>query len=192
MKVNLKPRSIMYPSPAVVASAFDEDGNADCCTLAFATMCSHHPPAVMIAINTTLKRKTLKSILYSKEFCIGYPSVNQVLEADYMGIASGYDTNKIEDVNFSFKKAEKVNAPIINEFKVSAECRLMHVAEVGSHTQLTGEVVNIQADEEILNEKNKIDLTKLNPLAYDDGGHDYYKMGEKIADSHKCGLKFKK
>ena len=53
----------MYPSPAVVASAFDEEGNADCCTLAFATMCSHHPPAVMIAINTTLKRKTLKSIL---------------------------------------------------------------------------------------------------------------------------------
>lgn len=46
-----------------------------------------------------------------------------------------------------------VNAPIINEFKVSAECRLMHVAEVGSHTQLTGEVVNIQADEEILDEK---------------------------------------
>ena len=109
-----------------------------------------------------------------------------------MGIASGYDTNKIEDVNFSYKKAEKVNAPIINEFKVSAECRLMHVAEVGSHTQLTGEVVNIQADEEILNEKNKIDMIKLNPLAYDDGGHDYYKMGGKIADSHKCGLKFKK
>lgn len=58
----------------------------------------------MIAINTTLKRKTLKSILYSKEFCIGYPSAEQVIEADYMGIASGYDTNKIEDVNFTYKK----------------------------------------------------------------------------------------
>ena len=192
MKVNLKPRSIMYPAPAVVASAFDEDGNADCCTLAFATMCSHHPPAIMVAINTTLKRKTLKSILYSKEFCIGYPSADQVLEADYMGIASGYDTNKIEDVDFTYKKAEKVNAPIINDFKVSAECRLIHVAEVGSHTQLTGEVVNIQAEEEVLNEKNKIDMAKLNPLAYDDVGYGYYRMGEKIADSHKCGLKFKK
>lgn len=192
MKVNLRPRSLMYPAPAVVACAFDEDGNADCCTLAFAAMCSHHPPAVMIAINTTLKRKTLKSILHSGEFSIGYPSAEHVLEADYMGIASGYDTDKIEDVGFTFKRAEKVNAPIINEFRVSAECRLMHVAEVGSHTQLTGEVLNIQADEDVLDEKNRIDFTKLNPLAYDDVGYDYYSMGEKIADSHKCGLKFKK
>lgn len=51
MKVNQKPRTMMFPAPAVVASAYDEDGKADCCTLAFATMCSHRPPAVMIAIN---------------------------------------------------------------------------------------------------------------------------------------------
>ena len=69
-KVNLKPRAIMYPSPAVIASAYDEDGKADSCTLAFATMCSHHPPAVMIAINSTAKRKTLKSILEMKEFVV--------------------------------------------------------------------------------------------------------------------------
>ena len=47
----------------------------------------------MIAINTTLKRKTLKSILYSKEFCIAFPSAEHVEETDYLGIASGYDTN---------------------------------------------------------------------------------------------------
>ena len=61
-KVNLKPRAMMYPSPAVIASAYDEEGKADSCTLAFAAMCSHKPPAVMIAINSTAKRKTLKSI----------------------------------------------------------------------------------------------------------------------------------
>ena len=46
MKVNLKPRSMMYPSPAVVATAYDREGKADACTLAFAAMCSHRPPAV--------------------------------------------------------------------------------------------------------------------------------------------------
>ena len=191
MKVNLKPRAMMYPSPAVVASAYDEDGNADCCTLAFATMCSHHPPAIMIAINSTLKRKTLKSILYSKEFCVGFPDISQVSEADYMGIASGYDTDKIEDVGYTTKKAELVNAPIINEFKASAECRTMNVVNIGSHTQITGEIVNIQADEEILNDKKKIDFDLLNPIAWDDVSHSYYSMGEKIADGFKTGLKFK-
>lgn len=192
MKVNLKPRSMMYPAPAVVASAYDSQGNADCCTLAFATMCSHHPPAVMIAINTTLKRKTLKSILETNEFCIAFPDFTQVAEADYFGIASGYDTRKIEDVGYTYKKAEKVNAPIINEFKVSVECRVMHIAEVGSHTQITGEIVNVQAEESVLNEKNKIDFDKLNPLAYDEVTHSYYKMGDKIADAFKVGLKFRK
>ena len=90
------------------------------------------------------------------------------------------------------KKAEKVNAPIINEFKVSVECRVMHIAEVGSHTQITGEIVNVQAEESVLNEKKKIDFDKLNPLAYDDVTHSYFKMGDKIADAFKAGLKFRK
>ena len=192
MKRNLKPRSMMYPAPAVIATAFDKNGKADCCTLAFATMCSHHPPAVMIAINTTLKRKTLKSILQTKEFCIGFPSAEHVAQTDYMGIASGYDTDKIDDVGFTFKKAEVVNAPVINEFKVSLECKVIHIAEVGSHTQITGEIVNVQAEEDVLDEKGKISYEKLNPLGYDDVSHSYFEIGDKIADAFKVGLKYRK
>lgn len=192
MKVNQKPRSMMFPAPAVVASAYDEKGNMDCCTLAFATMCSHHPPAVMIAINTTLKRKTLKSILFSKEFCVGFPSVEHMAETDYMGIASGYDTNKIEDVGFSLKDAEEVNAPIIDEFKISLECKVIHTAEVGSHTQITGEIVNVQAEEDVMDEKGKISYEKLNPLCYDDVSHSYFEIGNSLDKAFKAGLKFKK
>ena len=192
MKVNVKKHTMMYPAPAVVASAYDEEGRADACTLAFATMCSHHPPAVMIAINTTLKRKTLKSILQTKEFCIGFPSVEHMAEVDYLGIESGYNADKLAEIDYSHHKAEKVNAPIIDEFKVSLECRVMHIAEVGSHTQITGEIVNVQAEEEVLNDKNKIDFKLLDPLAYDDITHSYYRTGNKIADAFKAGLKFKK
>ena len=192
MKVNVKNHTMMYPAPAVVASAYDEKGNADACTLAFATMCSHHPPAVMIAINSTLKRKTLKSILHSREFCIGFPRAEHVAEVDYLGIESGYNEDNLEKINFTHKKAQKVNAPIIDEFKVSIECRVMHIAEVGSHTQITGEIVNVHADEDVVDEKGKIIFEKVNPLAYDDITHSYYKMGEKIADGFKVGLKYGK
>lgn len=192
MKINVKNHTMMYPAPSVVASAYDEDGNADACTLAFATMCSHHPPAVMIAINSTLKRKTLKSILNTEEFCLAFPSVEHMAEVDYLGIESGYNANKLEKINFNYHKAQKVNAPIIEEFKVSLECRVMHIAEVGSHTQITGEIVNVQADESVLNDKDKIDFELLNPLAYDDITHSYYMTGEKIDNAFKPGLKFKK
>lgn len=191
MKVNVKNHTMMYPAPAVVASAYDEEGNADACTLAFAAMCSHHPPAVMIAINSTLKRKTLKSILHSKEFCLAFPSVEHAAEVDYLGIESGYRENKLDKINFTHKKAEKINAPLIEEFKVSLECRVMHVAEVGSHTQLTGEIVNVWADESVM-KNGRIDFELLDPLAYDDITHSYFRTGEKIGDAFKIGLKYRK
>ena len=153
-------------------------------------MCSHHPPAVMIAINSTLKRKTLADILKSNEFCIGFPSCEHMDETDYFGIESGYNQNKLEKVNFSYKDAEMVNAPIIEEFKVSVECRVINIAEVGSHTQVTGEIVNIQAEESVVDDNGKIIFEKLDPLAYDDVTHSYFRMGDKISDAFKPGRKF--
>lgn len=191
MKVNVNNHTMMYPAPAVVASAYDEEGRADACTLAFATMCSHRPPAVMIAINSTLKRKTLKSILHSKEFCLAFPSVEHVGEVDYLGIESGYRQDKLAKIGFSHQKGEKVNAPIINEFSVSLECRVMHIAEVGSHTQITGEIVNVQADEDVVDENGKIIFEKVNPIVWDDITHSYYETGGKIADGFNVGLKFR-
>ena len=67
----------------------------------------------------------------------------------------------------------------------------MHIAEVGSHTQITGEIVNVQADESVLNDKNKIQFEKLNPIGYDDITHSYFEMGDKLADAFKAGLKYK-
>ena len=192
MKKNLKPHAMMYPAPAVVVSAYDSEGKADACTLAFACMCSHHPPAVMIAINSTLKRKTFKSIKQSNEFCLAFPSAEHLSEVDYLGIESGYNADKLNRIDFTYKKADFVNAPLINEFKVSLECRVINMCDVGSHTQITGEIVNIQADEDILDGKNKIIVDKLNPLAYDDFTHSYFEMGDKIEDAFKCGLKFRK
>ncbi|MBO5966678.1 MAG: flavin reductase family protein, partial [Methanobrevibacter sp.] len=165
---------------------------ADSCTLAFAAMCSHKPPAVMIAINSTAKRKTLKSILERKEFVLGFPTAEQVAETDFIGIASGYDVDKIEKVGFTTTKAKEVNAPIINEMKVSIECKVMNIAEVGSHTQITGEIVNIQADEDVIGEKGKVDLKLLNPIVYDDVVDDYFEVGVIIAVAFYVGVKFRK
>jgi len=191
MKKNLKPRAIMYPSPAVIASAYDEEGNVDACTLAFAAMCSHKPPCIMIAINSTAKRKTLVDILAKKEFTLAFPSCEQVAECDYLGIETGYRQNKIEKISFTTTKAETIDAPIINEFKLSLECRCLHTTRIGSHTQIIAEIVNIQSDEDILT-NNKIDLKKLNPIVYDDVLYDYFEVGDKIARAFNIGRKFRK
>ena len=72
-----------------MVAAYDEDGKADACTFAFYSPTSHKPPYLTIAISATAKRKTLKNILHSGAFTVGYSSIDQVTEADRIGVASG-------------------------------------------------------------------------------------------------------
>ena len=182
----------MSPTQTVVVSAYDEEGKAQACTLAFYMVSSHVPPCVTIAINATQKRKTLQGILATKAFVLAFPSVDQVKEADYLGVESGYNADKIHQIGYTTTPAKKVHAPIINEFLLSIECEVVHTVTVGSHTQITGEVKNILADESILNEKNKIILEKLNPIIYDEEQFRYLSVGEKVADAFIIGANLKK
>ena len=191
MKKSLKLRAVVSPTPAIIAAAYDGNGKTDACTLAFYTPTSHVPPCLTIAINATAKRKTLKSILRSGAFTIGYPSIEQAAETDWIGMASGYDHYKIAEVGWTTTKAEKVDAPVINELKLTVECKVVNTVDIGSHTQITGEVVNIQADESILDERGKYDLAKLNPIIYDEEQFAYRTVGGKTADAFKAGLVYK-
>ena len=190
-KKELKLHAVVAPTQTVIASAYDKDGKADACTLAFYMVSSHIPPCVTIAINATQRRKTLQSILDSKAFVVGFPSCDQVREADYLGVESGYITDKLKNIGFTTTKARTVHAPVINELLLSLECELVHTVTVGSHMQLTGEVKNILADESILNDQNKILLNKLQPIIYDEEGRAYWDLGEKVSDAFKPGVEYK-
>ena len=74
-KKELRMHAVVSPTETVIASAYDKDGKADACTLAFYMVSSHVPPCVTIAINATQKRKTLQSILESGAFVLGFPSI---------------------------------------------------------------------------------------------------------------------
>ena len=191
-KRELRLRALVAPTQTVVASAFDEDGKPQSCTLAFYMVSSHVPPCVTIAINATLKRKTLRAIEHTGAFVVGFPSVDQIEEADYLGVETGYDADKLANLGYTTSNAETVHAPVIDQFALSLECEVVHAVTVGSHTQITGEVVNIQADESILDENGKYSLEKLKPIIYDEEHWRYLSVGVKAADAFKAGLVYKK
>jgi flavin reductase (DIM6/NTAB) family NADH-FMN oxidoreductase RutF len=191
-KKELKLHAVVAPTQTVIVSAYDKDGKADACTLAFYMVSSHKPPCVTIAINATAKRKTLQSVLESKAFVLGFPNTDQITEADYLGVESGYNADKLKNCGFTTTDARTVHAPVINEILLSLECELVHSVTVGSHTQLTGEVKNILADERILNENGRIVLERLKPIIYNEEEVSYMSVGEKLADAFKTGMQFKK
>ena len=191
-KRELKMHAVVAPTPTVVASAYDDDGKAEACTLAFYMVSSHVPPCVTIAINATQRRKTLHGILHSGAFVLGFPDVGYVREADYLGVESGYDADKLANAGLSVSEAATVHAPVIDDFGLSLECEVVHTVTIGSHTQVTGEVKRIIADEDVLDERGKIDLGRLQPIIYDEEQFRYLSLGVKVADAFKTGAEFKK
>ena len=191
-KKELKMRAVVAPTETVIVSAYDKDGKADACTLAFYMVSSHVPPCVTIGINAAQKRKTLKDMLETKAFVLGFPSVSQVKEADYLGVESGYQTDKLANIGFTTSPAETVYAPIINELALSLECEVIRTVTVGSHMQVTGEVKRIIADESIRNERGRVVLEKLQPIIYDEEAGRYLSVGEKVADAFRSGIELKR
>lgn len=49
MKKSLKLRAVVSPTPAIIAAAYDENGKADACTLAFYTPSAKKPPTLSSA-----------------------------------------------------------------------------------------------------------------------------------------------
>lgn len=191
-KKELRLHALVAPTETVIVSAYDKTGKADACTLAFYMVSSHVPPCVTVAINATHRRKTLRDILETKAFVLGFPGIDQVRETDYLGVESGYNTDKLANIGFTTTEAKTVHAPIINELLLSLECEVVHTVTVGSHMQITGEVKRILADDSILNEKGRVRMDRLRPIIYDEEEGLYLRVGEKIADAFRTGIEVKK
>ena len=56
---------------------------------------------------------------------------------------------------------------------------------------MVGEIVNVSADEKILDENGKIDPSKLNPITFDAANNAYLVLGEKVGNAFKDGNKLK-
>ena len=52
---------------------------------------------------------------------------------------------------------------------------------------VVGKIVNVSADEKVLDGKGKVDPTKLNAFAFDQFQNGYYGMGEKVGQAWNAG-----
>jgi flavin reductase (DIM6/NTAB) family NADH-FMN oxidoreductase RutF len=186
MKRNLKPKAYIYPMPVLIIGTYDENGTPNAMNAAWGMVCD--TAQVSICISAT--HKTTKNLLKTKAFTVAMADVNNVIPADYVGIVSGNKvTNKLEKCGWNTIKSEFVNAPIIEKLPLTLECKLLSYDNESEI--LVGEVVNVLAEESILDAKGKIDLTKFKPLCYDCDTHGYYVLGERVGEAFKDGKKIK-
>jgi len=171
--------------PVFIVAAYDKDGTPCCMNAAWGGVYDTNQLMVCLADD----HKTTKNIIESGAFTVSVADAKHVVEADYVGIVSGNDVpDKMERAGLTTQSSVFVNAPIINEFPMTVECKLLKFNEDGI---CIGEIVNVSADESVLGSDGLIDPEKLEAITYDPVRHTYIKLGEKVGNAFSDGKKLK-
>ncbi len=176
-KRSLGIRAELHPKPAAVIGSYDKAGNPNMMTAAWIGICNSNP--LSIAVSMRPATYSHGNVTESKSFTVNIPSSELVKYVDYVGRFSGKDVDKFKETGLTPVKGEFVNAPYIKEFPIVIECEVTEYYDLGSHRQFIGKVIDVKADEAILNAQGNIDMNLLNPLIY--AGESYYETGRLVA-----------
>lgn len=175
MKKSLKPATYLAPVPAVMVTCGDED-QSNIITLAWVGTVNSEPPVVSISVR--YQRHSLPLIEKTGAFTINLVTKELVKATDICGVVSGKNVDKFALTGLHKGKGQAVSCPYIEESPVSLECKLVQRVDLGTHAVLFGEIVNVIADENYLNEKGKIALPEGLLIAYENGK--YVATGEAL------------
>lgn len=185
MKKDLKVQPNFFPMPVAMIGTYGEDGSADVMNMAWGGINAMDE----VTLNISPSHQTSKNILAKKAFTLAMADRAHMVEADFLGIVSAKkDPEKFEKSGLTAVKSAHVDAPVIQEFPYSLECEVIKIEE-GAEMQVVGKIVNIQADEAILNDDGQVDLKKLDPILFDCFSSQYFTVGEPVGKCYNIGKK---
>ena len=155
--------------------------------VAWGGQCGYHH----VALNLSLNHKTTENLKHTEAFTLSIATVDTLVLSDYFGLVSGRKENKIEKAGVHVTRSEFVNAPIIDEYPLTLECKVIEMQDALGEMHVVGEVVNMLADDSILDAQGKVDLGKLQPISYDSASHSYRVLGDIVGKAFKDGAKIK-
>lgn len=186
MRMNFGAKAYLYPMPVLIIGSYDENGKPDAMNAAWGGISEE----TEISICISAEHKTTKNIIARGAFTVSIADVENVVACDYVGIVSGNnEPDKIEKTGWHTTKSEFVDAPLFDELPMTLECKLISYDE--ETCRLVGEIVNVCADERILDKDGKIDLNKFSPITYDPVHHTYRKIGDVVGKAFSDGLQLR-
>jgi flavin reductase (DIM6/NTAB) family NADH-FMN oxidoreductase RutF len=190
MKQSLGAKVLVGPTTVWVIGTYDKDGKPNFMTAAWGGVCCSDPPC----IGVSLRKATYSyaGIVERKAFTVNIPSSRHVKETDYAGIASGRDTDKWQATGLTPERSELVDAPYVAEFPLVLECRLIHRLELGLHTRFIAEIVDVKAEESVLDKDRSIDIERMDAFFYISGNRTYYKLGPYLGKAYSIGAGLQK
>ena len=177
----------IFPMPVLLVATYNEDGSVDVLNAAWGTMQERG----FVALNLTETHKTVKNIKAKGAFTVSIADCAHVVEADYFGVVSGNrEPRKFEKSGLTAEKSSLVDAPVIREFPLCLECEFVEYQDNAYGVGVIGKVVRVTADESVLVD-GKVDIDRVDAIAFDPYTHGYYRVSGRIGEAFKDGLKLK-
>ena len=184
MKKDLGVRPYLFPMPVLMVATYNEDGTVNVMNMAWGGICARN----MVSLKINENHKTSQNLKARRAFTLSIADAAHIEAADFFGIASG---NKLPDKfarsGLTAVKSDKVDAPVVQEFPLTLECRVVEDRMGIYGHQILGEIVGVLAEERVLDEAGNVDVTKLNALVYDQMQSGYYTIGEKVGKAWETG-----
>jgi flavin reductase (DIM6/NTAB) family NADH-FMN oxidoreductase RutF len=186
MKRSVGAKTVLFPTPVLIVGTFDAEGKPNMMAAAWGGICCSRPPCVAVSLRKATY--TYGNIVAREAFTLSIPSEAYVKEADYVGLVSGRNEDKFGATGLTPVASSVVDAPYVDEFPFALECRLLHTIEIGLHTQFIGEVLDIKADESVL-DGDRIDIERVQPFLFAPDNGAYYGLGARLGKAFSIGKK---
>ena len=177
-------RPYLYPMPTYMIGTYNEDDTVDVMMMAWGGICAED----MVALNLEAEHKTVANLKARKAFTLAVPGTDTLAASDFLGIASA---NKMADkfarTGLHAVRSQRVDAPVITEYPLTLECEVVEMQDQPYGLRVLGRILNVMADEKVLDEAGKIDAGKLQAFAFDQMRNGYYAVGDRIGQAWHSG-----
>ena len=186
MRKNFGAKTMCYPMPVYIIATYNSDGTPNAMNAAWGGISEENE----ISICVDSGHKTAENLANRKAFTVSMATAQYMAACDYVGIVSGNkEPDKFAKAGFHAIASEFVDAPLIQELPMALECQV--ISYDPETCRLVGRIVNVCADESILDEDGKVDVAKLQPITYDSMHHHYLVLGEKVGQAFHDGMALK-
>ena len=183
---NFGAKPCTYPQPVFIIAAYGENDVPSAMNAAWGGISDFKE----ISLDLSKGHKTVKDLRTRGAFTVSMGTLPQLVACDYVGVVSGNKVpDKVARAGWHVEKSAFVDAPVIKELPLTLECKLVSYDEATGI--LKGEIVNVSADECILDGDGNVDVAKLQPITFDPFNNKYVVLGETVGNAFQDGLKLK-
>lgn len=171
-KQNIGSVLALYPKPMTVIGA-EVNGKVNWLVVGHTGIIGHD----RILVSMSKSHYTNQGIMESKKLSVNLVSREMLPKADYVGSVSGASVDK--SAVFEYHWGEN-GTPVIDASPLTMECDVVDIYETEGFDNFVCSIANTYAAPDVLDDKGKLDYTRLKPVLFEFPTYSYLATGEII------------